>query len=203
MVGVDTDSKQDRKLVPIQAEINDKEIIMDSNYKWQEFSANSRTDNYRKQAEAQRQLKQAKADDVENGSRFNKAGFALIVGVVLIVAGFFLSSCQAGEVPVVEAKAESAAVGERRVASGVSASRTEIKMADRIRFQDQLEANAERNSLNVNSSTGTAVTMADRIRFQDQLWESDRSHRVETTSTRSYSTMSMAERHLFHDRLQR
>jgi hypothetical protein len=131
---------------------------MDSNYEWQKYAANKRIDSYRHEAEAERQVKQAGSQDRGEGVSLVKAGFALLIGLFLLAVGLFLSSCQAGEVPTAAASGESP---------------NQRTMAERIRFQDQLEANFNESDM-IELTPGknrSGMTMADRIRFQDRLWE--------------------------------
>lgn len=64
---------------------------MNSNYEWQNFSARRRTDDYRRQAEVQRQLQANKGNETENDSAIAPVGFALLAGLVIIFIGFLLS----------------------------------------------------------------------------------------------------------------
>jgi hypothetical protein len=189
MAAVDTVVMTGGKMIYMKAGSKHKEMTMSNNYGWQEFEAKNRSENYRRQAKVQRQLKEGKIDEAESGSLVKKVGFALVVGAVLIVIGFLLSGCQASEVPV---------------AAASPADRTEITMADRIHRQDRLwEYNEAMRTRPTGVSHKETMSMADRIRFQDRLWENNEALRTRPTAVSHKETMSMADRIAFHDLLGR
>ncbi len=162
---------------------------MNSNYEWQKFAANNRIKGYRRQADAHRQAKQHAAVGKEERSAVGKVGFALAIGIALLVIGFMLTSCQFGAVAKAAAKSEGS---------------NETSMAERIRFQDQLWANSEvRNAELASSRPETGLSMADRIRFQDeqdQRWAGSEASHAELSSVSIQKGLSMADRIRFQDK---
>lgn len=161
---------------------------MNSNYEWQKFEAKRRTNGYRHQAEANRQVKRNKVEEVAEGSALGRIGFAFAVGIALIVIGFMLSGCQLGEVSTVEAK---------------SANVNEPSMGERILFHDQLWANAELNRIELTSSQpGNSMSMRERILFHDQLQAQAEAHHEAHDVSSAPEGITMADRIRFQDRVQ-
>jgi len=184
---------------------------MNSNYEWQKFAANNRVENYRRQAEAQRQSKQ-NAPKKENSSVMSTIGFAFAVGLVLFVIGFLLSGCQVATVPSAAAHSDNGremnmAESEARSAEPPAGkAETGMSRAERIRFQDKREqlyaASTTSRAALTTADARKSLNMAEHIRFQDkreQYLAPAGASAAEEAVTAVSTGMSMAERIRFQD----
>ncbi len=149
---------------------------MSTNYHWHKRQATERVQARLRDAEEHRRAKQGKG---RSTPPFALKFIPVLVGVILAI--WLLTGCTANIKP--QEKEASPAVHE-----------TGLTMADRVRFQDKLEAIPGTDS---QMSQAAAMSMAARIRFQDE-----RTGRpIYETAVGQQAVWTMADRIRFHDRL--
>lgn len=150
---------------------------MSSNFEWQKRQANEHVQLRLQEATEHRRARQGQVR--ASFSRSLRMIIPVLVG--LIIAIWLLTGCTSADDSVVEANTAVKRTGA-------------LTIADRIRFQDKLEADlgAETDVSNV-----AELTMAARIQFQDK-----REFYLEArTALPTQTTWTMADRIRFHDRM--
>ena len=149
---------------------------MSTNYHWHKRQATERVQARLRDAEEHRRVKQGQG---RSTPPFALKLIPVLVGVILAI--WLLTGCTANDNPQV--KEESPTVHE-----------TGLTMADRIRFQDKLEAIPGTDS---QMSQVAAMSMAARIHFQDTR----NGRPIYETAVGQQAVWMVAERIRFHDRL--
>lgn len=150
---------------------------MSSNFEWQKRQANERVQLRLHEAAQHRRARQGQSRAALPLAV--KMMIPVLAGIVLAI--WLLTGCAASDASTMEVEM-------------VDQSSVELTVADRIRFQDKLEANLVTEET---VSPVTRLTMADRILFQDRRELS----LVEKTGALSQPVWTMVERLRFHDRI--
>jgi hypothetical protein len=150
---------------------------MSSNYQWQKQQAHEQVHARLQEAEAHRRTK------ANNGRSALPGALAIVIPALVgaVVAIWLLTGCAPYDGPVANA------------APPVSPA-VEMTMADRVRFQDKLEASRATRG---RAPDVPRLTMADRILFQDERSVRPRDEAVMVERP----AWTMAARLRFHDRL--